>query len=151
MPQDLNASVLDNIADQIEPFNLSDLGNEVAEKRQLEKHLGWNGSIEVGKFYDHKGSDKWYYYVYGDKRAFEAGSGLAANEAAGLICHEKKVYGDIGVVRSGPVGSSYPEEFSKLELVKAVLFYRTNDKDEVFSQREMSRAMRSFGVPGGGA
>ena len=150
-PQDPNASVLDNIADQVEPFNLSNLGNEVAEKRQLERHLGWNGSIEVGKFYDHKGSDKWYYYVYGDRRAFEAGSGFPANEAAGLICHEKKVYGDIGIVRSGPVGSEYPDESSKSELVKAVQFYKTNDKDKVFSKREMSRAMRSFGVPGGGA
>ena len=68
-----------------------------------------------------------------------------------MICHEKKVYGDIGIVRSGPVGSLYPEEFSKSELVKAVLFYRTNDKDKVFSQREMSRVMRSFEVSGGGA
>lgn len=57
-PQTPNVAVLDNTADQIEPFDLSDLGNEVAEKRQLEEHLGWNGSIEVGKFYDHKDSDK---------------------------------------------------------------------------------------------
>jgi MYND finger len=150
-PQNPNGSVLDNIADQIEPFNLSDLGNEVAEKRQLQEHLGWNGSTEVGKFYDHKGSDGWYYYVYGDARAFEIGSGLPFNEVAGLICHKQKVYGDIGIVRSGPLGSEYPEEFEKGELVKAVQFYKTNDKDKIFSQREMSRTMRSWGVPGGGA
>ncbi|KAF6233364.1 hypothetical protein HO173_008296 [Letharia columbiana] len=149
-PQNPDAPVLDNIANQIEPFNLSNLGNEVAEKRQLERHLGWKHSIEAGKFYDHTGSDKWYYYVYGDARAFNTKSGLPANEAAGLICHQKKVYGDIGIVRSGPVGSEYAEEFEKMELVKAVQFYKTNDKDKVFSQREMSRAMRGFGMPGAG-
>lgn len=40
-PQTANAPVLDNIAGQIEPFNLSSLGDELAEKRQLENHLGW--------------------------------------------------------------------------------------------------------------
>lgn len=48
------------------------------------------------------------------------------------------------------MGSEYAEEFEKTELVKAVQFYKTNDKDKVFSQREMSRAMRGFGMPGGG-
>lgn len=150
-PQTVNAPVLDNIAGQIEPFNLSSLGDEMAEKRQLERHLGWKRSIEVGKFYDHLGTDKWYYYVYGDARAFHPKSGLPVNEAAGLICPKGKVYGDIGIVRSGPLEASFPEEFSKMELAKAVEFYKTNDKDKVFSQREMSRSMRSFGVPGGGA
>lgn len=104
--------------------------------------------MEVGKFYDHLGSDKWYYYVYGEARAFNTKSGLPANEAAGLVCHKKQVYGDIGIVRSGPVGSKYAEEFSKMELAKAVEFYKTNNKDKVFSQREMSRSMRSFGMSG---
>lgn len=149
VPQTPNAPVLDNIAAQIEPFKLSDLGNELAEKRQLEKQLGWQRSTEVGKFYDHLGSDNWYYYVYGDARAFEANSGLPENEAAGLVCHEKKVYGDVGIVRSGPMGSEYAEEFSKMALAKAVGFYKTNDKDKVFSQREMSRVTRTHGIPAG--
>lgn len=148
-PQTPHAPVLDNIANQIEPFHLSYLGNELAEKRQLEHHLGWQRSIEVGKFYDDRGSDKWYYYAYGDARAFDANPDLPANEAAGLICHERKVHGDIGIVRSGPAGSSFAEEFSKVELVKAVEFYRTNDKDEVFGAREMSRVMRNSGGGGG--
>ncbi|KAL9132665.1 MAG: hypothetical protein Q9175_006159 [Cornicularia normoerica] len=153
LPQTSNAPVLDHIASQISPINLTSLGNEFAEKRQLEQHLGWHGSIEVGKFYDHLGTDKWYYYAYGDARAFNAKSGLPVNEAAGLVCHKKTVYGDIGIVRSGPMGSSFAEEFSKMELTKAVEFYRTNDKDKVFAQREKSRAMRAFGgmMPGGGA
>ena len=118
------------------------------EKRQLEKHLGWKQSIEVGKFYDHAGSDGWYYYVYGDARAFNPKSGLPVNEAAGLVCHQKQIYGDIGIVRSGPLGSSYAEEFSKSELDKAVKFYKSNDKDGVFAQREMSRAKRNYGWDG---
>lgn len=149
-PQTPDAPVLDTIASQIEPFNLSNLGNESAEKRQLEQHLGWRGSTEVGKFYDHLGSDKWYYYVYGDARAFKTNSGLPANEVAGLVCHKKQVYEDIGIVRSGPVGSKYAEDFSKMELAKAVEFYKTNDKNKIFSQREMSRSSRSFGMPDGG-
>ncbi|CAD6594497.1 MAG: hypothetical protein ASARMPREDX12_009136 [Alectoria sarmentosa] len=149
-PRTANTPVLDHIADQIEPFNLANLGDESAEKRQLEQHLGWRGAVEVGKFYDHRGSDAWYYYVYGDARAFNTNSGLPANEAAGLVCHKRPVYGDLGVVRSGPVGSEYAEEFSKTELVKAVEFYRKNDKDKVFAQREMSRSMRAFGASGGG-
>ncbi|CAF9942942.1 MAG: hypothetical protein ALECFALPRED_010273 [Alectoria fallacina] len=134
----------------VEPFNLANFGDEGAEKRQLEQHLGWRGAVEVGKFYDHRGSDEWYYYVYGDARAFNTNSGLPANEAAGSVCHKRVVYGDVGIVRSGPVGSEYAEEFSKTESVKAVEFYRKNDKDKVFTQREMSRSMRAFGAPGGG-
>ena len=105
----------------------------------------------MGKFYDHLGTDKWYYYVYGDARAFNAKSGLPVNEAAGLICDKNKVHGDVGIVRSGPMEASYPEEFTKMELAKAMEFYKTNDKNKVFSQREKSRVMRPFGMPDGGA
>lgn len=136
---------LDNIAAHIVPFHLSDLGDEVQEKRQLERQLGWKGSMEVGKFYDHRGEDGWYYYAYGDARAFNQNSGLPVNEAAGLVCHCRPVHGDIAIVRSGPVGAEFAEEFSKSELARAVGFYRTNDKDRVFSQREMSRASRKYG------
>lgn len=145
--QTATAPVLDNIAAQIVPFHLSDLGDEVKEKRQLERQLGWKGSMEVGKFYDHKGEDGWYYYAYGDARAFDSKSGLPVNEAAGLVCYQRPVYGDIGIVRSGPVGAEFAEEFSKLELARAVGFYRKNDKDRVFSQREMSRASRKYKWP----
>ena len=146
-PQTANAPVLDHIAGQIVPFRLDNLGSESAEKRQLERHLGWKASIEVGKFYDHVGSDGWYYYVYGDARAFRKKSGLPVNDAAGLVCHGKQIYGDVGVVRSGPLGSVYAEEFSKAELAEAVEFYRTNDKDHVFARREMSRVSRNLGIP----
>lgn len=150
-PQTANdAPVLDDIAAQIVPFQLSDLGDEIKEKRQLEKELGWKGSIEVGKSYDHKGQDKWYYYAYGDARAFNKKSGWPINEAAGLVCHKKPIYGDVGIVRSGPVGAKFAEEFPKVELAKAVEFYRTHDKDKIFAQREMSRASRNYGWPAAG-
>ena len=100
----------------------------------------------MGKFYDHKGSDGWYYYVYGDARAFSDKSGAPFNEAAGLVCQKKLIYGDVAVVRSGPMGSEYPEEFGKVELAEAVEFYRGNDREKVFRQREMSRASRNYGV-----
>ena len=147
-PQTANAPVLDNIAGQTVPFSLSDYGNEFKEKRQLGQHLGWKSSMEVGKFYDHSGTDKWYFYVYGDARAFNKKSGLPVNEAAGLVCHKRPIYGDVGIVRSGPLGSKFVEEFSKTELVEAVEFYKTHDKDQVFAQREMSRATRTWGMPG---
>ena len=139
--------VLDNIAEQIVPFQLEDLGDEGKEMRQLEKELGWKGAMEVGKFYDHKGSDGWYYYVYGDARAFNRKSKLPVNEAAGLVCRKRPIYGDVGIVRSGPMGAEYAVEFPKKELVRAVEFYKDNDKDKVFAQREMSRMKRNYGYP----
>ena len=145
--------VIDNIAAQIAPFHLLDLGNELKEKRQLEKHLRWKSSIEVGKFYDHTGEDGWYYYVYGDERAFDnkkSSSGLPLNEAAGLVCHKRPVYGDVAIVRSGPVGSEYAEEFTRTELATALEFYKTNERDQVFMLRERSRMARVTGWPGAG-
>jgi len=44
----------------------NDIGNEVSEKRQIAAHQ----TIEVGKFYDHAGTDQWYCYVYGAGDAF---------------------------------------------------------------------------------
>ena len=140
-----DAAAPTTVADRIEPFPLSDLGNEGAEKRQLERRLGWKKSIEVGKFYDHVGTDTWYYYVYGDARAFNAKAGLPANEAASLVCYQRHVYGDVGIVRSGPMGSEYAEEFSKADLARSVEFYRMNDKHKVFTMREKSRAIRNAG------
>ncbi len=142
--------MLDHIAAQLEPITLSDLGDEVQEKRQLSAHLGWSSAMEVGKFYDHLGTDGWYYYVYGDSRAFDPRSGLRLNEAAGLVCYEKTVYGDVGIVRSGTVGAEYAEEFGRAEVAAAVAFYGDGGRDRgaVFAEREGRRAMRMYG--GGG-
>ena len=161
----------------LEPSHLSHLGDEAKEKRQLEKHLGWAHATEVGKFYDHdSGSDEWYYYIYGDSRAFIQPTSnsnksqqqsastrtppLPLNEAASWVCEQKttktkkkeknKIYGDIAIIRSGPMGSSYAETFTKRSVADAVAFYRTNENDvsTVFAQREMSRAKRKYGLVG---
>lgn len=74
---------------------------------------------------------------------------MRENEAAGLVCHKKQVYGDVGIVSSGPLGSEFAEELERLELAKAVEFYGTNDKEKVFGRREMSRVKRNYGLVDG--
>jgi MYND finger len=67
-PKSATQRPLDNVAGQLEPHDLASIGNEVGEKAELSRVLGWtSGATEVGKFYDHKDTDQWYYYVYGAK------------------------------------------------------------------------------------
>jgi hypothetical protein len=122
---------------------LNDYGTETGERAELQRRLGWTVVNEVGKFYDHKGSDTWYYYVYGPHRPSSTNTS-PMNEAASLSCGQI-VYGDVAVVRSGPVDSTVPEMFTKKELVKTLEFYRTEDTRYVFSLRERSRAARIWG------
>ena len=131
---------LQDIASQVEPFNLNSFGNEMGEMRELKTRLGWKNAQEVGKFYDHKGTDSWYYYVYG-----EEGSSQPKNEAASLVCY-KKMKGDIAVIRSGPAGTDTPEYFTQRELSEAVEFYKTHDRLKVFHEREKSRMSKSMGM-----
>ena len=131
---------LQDIASQVEPFNLNSFGNELGEMRELKTRLGWKNAQEVGKFYDHNGTDSWYYYVYG-----EEGSSQPKNEAASLVCY-KKMKGDIAVIRSGPAGTDTPEYFTQRELSEAVEFYKTHDRSKVFHEREKSRMSRSMGM-----
>lgn len=131
---------LQDIASQVEPFNLNSYGNEMGEMRELKTRLGWKSATEVGKFYDHKGTDSWYYYVYGDE-----GSSQPKNEAASLVCY-KKIKGDIAVIRSGPAGTDTPEYFTQKELSEAVEFYKTHDRSKVFHEREKSRFSSSMGM-----
>lgn len=60
-----NSSSETPITSLIEPFHLQHYGNEFAEIKELKSRLGWSSVVEVGKFYDHKGTDTWYHYVYG--------------------------------------------------------------------------------------
>ena len=142
-------SVLDNIASQIAPWHFDPIGNEASEKRQLIAREGWSGVIEVGKFYDHAGCDQWYYYVYGPTRAFDKRSGKPKNEVASLVCYQL-VYGDVVVVTSGPMGSNWPVEIKKEDLVKTMEWYKGSDVDreKVFQEREYSRAMKKMGLDG---
>lgn len=116
----------------------------MGERAELKRRLGWTVIDEVGKFYDQKGSDTWYYYVYGPDQASSANTSTK-NEVASLCCG-RVVYGDVVVIRSGPADSNIPEKFTKAEFVKTLEFYRTEDTREVFVQREKSRASRKFGI-----
>jgi len=131
-------------ADYIEPFNLLAYGNEQDEKAELKTRLGWKGVDQAGKFYDHNGADTWYYFAYGPRMS--AGNSSPKNEVASL-CMGQTIFGDVAVVRSGPVDSTnYAVSFSKAELVKTAEFYRTANPSEVFADREMARAMRKWGA-----
>ena len=116
----------------------------MGEIREIKEKLGWRQAIEEGKFYDHLGSDRWYYFIYGQlKSASEAGA--EKNEVASLACG-KAIYGDVVVLRSGPLGGEYPEDFAVGSLCKTVEFYRTHSSRRVFAEREKSRFMRSVGM-----
>ena len=115
--------------------------------RELSARLGWESAIEVGKFYDHAGSDQWYYFVYGNggHGKGDAWGSRPRNELSDLVCYQA-VYGDIAVVRSGPADRVYPEEFTHSELCKAVEYYKNEDRARVFTEREKSRMMRRWGI-----
>src|SRR5256885_12078029 len=84
------------------------------------------------------------YYVYGPRQSSCANTS-AKNEAASLCCG-RTVYGDVVIIRSGPADSNnYPEKFTKVELIKALEFYRTKDTHDVFQQREKSRMSKKDG------
>jgi hypothetical protein len=124
---------------------LNDYGTEMGEKAELKKRLCWTAVDEVGKFYDRKGSDTWYYYVYGPRQSSDTNTS-ARNEAASLCCGWI-VYGDVAVIRSGPADSNnYPEKFTKAELIKDLEYYRTEDTHDVFQQREKSRMSKRLGI-----
>jgi len=140
---------LDNIAAQLEPFNLTSYKNENAERKQLVKKLGWTATSvpEVAKFYDQHGTDHWYYFVYGAEDA-ETNTSLPRNEVASLISYNT-LYGDVAVVRNSPDGSEYNPTITSAQLASAIAFYKTNDRRTVFDKREMSRFMRKSGAPQG--
>jgi hypothetical protein len=124
---------------------LNDYGTEIREKAEIKRKLSWTAVDEVGKFYDQKGSDTWYYYVYGSRQSSGANTS-AKNEAASLCCG-RTVYGDVAVIRSGPADSNnYPEKFTKAELIKDLEFYQTENTRVVFQQREKSRLSKKLGI-----
>ena len=166
-----SAAPLDNNAAFLEPYDLRSYGDEAAEMRELREAFGWRGAVsDVGKFYDHAGSDNWwvftrypweiethaksisnfrYYFVYAEHGSYLASAGRAYNEVASLITY-KPIWGDVAVVRSGPIegiyGNDYPKKFSRTALEKTIAFYKTNSRKDVFIQREKSRFTRRHGL-----
>lgn len=101
---------------------------------------------ETGKFYDHRGTDTWYYFAYGES---VFGSDLPVNPVASR-CMGKTVRGDVAVVRSGPEDSHYyPVTFMKMDLVRTAASYKTANPNKVFAEREKTRFGRKMGFPPG--
>ncbi|KAL8872300.1 MAG: hypothetical protein Q9174_002048 [Haloplaca sp. 1 TL-2023] len=135
------------IASLIEPFQLKHYGDEHAEMTELKSRLGWSSVYEVAKFYDHKGTDTWYHFVYGDLDAKKQGK--PKNEAISRASHHgKDVFGDVVVIRSGPgEGPNEAQQvFTKGWLEKSLEFNKTRDAKSVFAERERSRFQRKMGM-----
>lgn len=63
-----------------------------------------------------------------------------------MVCFHN-VYGDVALVRSGPMDSSFSVNIDKEELKQTIEFYKTNDSSHIFALREESRALRKMGMP----
>lgn len=142
----------------IEPCPLNSYGVEDAEIAELRRKRGWNSSIgEVAKFYGHEGEDTWYYFVYGQNQSPERRGGLKLNFIAAVLTGQT-LYGDVAVVRSGPVGPDaerYDPEFTKHELLQTFDWYLSITGPDakpqhwrIFCEREASRALRKMTFPG---
>lgn len=96
---------------------------------------------EIGKFYDCKGSDRWYNGVYGPSQD----RSLPRNEVA-IRCIGHEVRGDVAVIRSEPTGIQTPEVFARGVFVKDVEWYRDGSVDSrrVLAEREHSRATKKM-------
>ena len=142
-----NKPVLENIAAQIEPFELQSYGNEQAEIRELKQKLGWKNAEECANFYDHKGTDTWWYFAYGEyqKAPREHVANKPLNEISTRTCY-MPIYGDIVIVRTGPLGTKFEESFLQVNLVKTIEWYRTTDCKRVYTDREQSRFCRRMGI-----
>lgn len=84
----------------MEPISLKDYGDWGAEMRELKRRLGLAAADEAGKFYDHTGTDSWYYYAYSDSET-EAPENRVASRCLG-----RTVWGDVAVIRSGSTDSN---------------------------------------------
>ena len=99
-----NSPVFQNIHAQLLPFHFHDYGIEGREHRELKRELNWTSVSEVGRFYDHTGDDRWYYFVYGQEDAWQGKEPtLPKNELASKACG-RDLWGDVVVIRSGPMG-----------------------------------------------
>ena len=137
-----SASAFAHIRDHVEPFPLQAFGNEFSEIKELKNRLGWTSAGEIGKFYDHLGTDQWYYFVYGQSNAMAEGK--PANEIASKAC-SRKIWGDVAVIISGPMGNKMPEMFTIGSLCKTLKWLEGRESSTIFSEREQSRVMRSLG------
>lgn len=146
-----SSPVFQNINAQLMPFHFDDYGIEGPEQRELMKKLKWTSAKEVGRFYDHTGDDRWYYFVYGQEDAWQGPEvpTLPKNELASKAC-ARDMWGDVVVIRSGPMGQNIEEQFSKADLARTLEFHKTRDSRAIYEDREGSRMGRNlhFGSEG---
>ena len=130
-------------ADLLKPFDLQAYGHEGDEIRELRERLHWSQPYEVGKFYDHAGSEDWYYFVYGDLS--HPTNNQRKNSLASRACG-KDVFGDVVILRSGPDDAEYAEAFSKATLAKTLDWYEGQNSNSVFALREKRRLGKKMGM-----
>ncbi len=129
------------ILPHLEAIVLKKYGNEHKEKAELIlDHQLSNDLCEIGKFYDHEGSFLWYYYVYGS-RSTEMKENFIASQLL-----DRFITGDIAIVRSGPTSSKIDPWLSKEKLAQTVLFYKTQDPQIIFGERERQRFFTQMGM-----
>uniref|UniRef100_A0A7M5X644 MYND-type domain-containing protein n=1 Tax=Clytia hemisphaerica TaxID=252671 RepID=A0A7M5X644_9CNID len=132
-------------------FELESYGNEAGEMKEIRSRFGWKDvSGTLYKFYSPNEIDfQWYYYIYYDDTRNRVKRFSDENVFASGCC-SSKIYGDVIILRSGPMGSnSYDESISVKDLYDCFEFYQTHNSVKVFQQREYKRCMQSFGVTGG--
>lgn len=127
-------SVFDNIHAQLQPFHFLNYGDPRAEIEELKRELGWTAPTAVGKIYEYNGDDQWHYYVCGQKnfgqRALQT---PPKNELASRACG-RDIWGDVVVIKTGPLGQDFDVHFSMADLGRTLEFYKTGDSRTIYAQ-----------------
>ncbi|MCJ1360304.1 MAG: hypothetical protein MMC33_010309 [Icmadophila ericetorum] len=141
----------DKIADQVEPMYLD---QTFGISEALKGRLGWKRPYVIGKFFDHRGSDDWFYTCYAESTSTlfsnpyvstPPTASIPGNTIASLIC-DILAPGDVAVVRVAPFNERVRLEFTKNELCKTLEWYVGKKAKDVRLERERSWAMK-IGAP----
>lgn len=95
----------------------------------------------MGTFYDHLGTETWWYFVYGQLTGEE--DGKPKNEIASRACG-KDIWGDVAVVRHFAVANP-AEMFTGRILCETLEWLRIMDSLEEFLDGKEIGAVRSIG------
>ena len=107
----------------------------------------------VAEVYDHKGTDTWYYFGYGQGKDQRAGydeltDGPKYNGLVSMLTGDH-VYGDVAMIRSlaGTKGED-PGPFKKGDLCATARWYLKGkvSPKKIYAEREKSRFSRTYGL-----
>lgn len=156
----------DRIPDQVEPLPLSQTARMT---EALQDRLGWKRPRIIGKFFDHRGSDSWFYICVSNERSeapkttnslltphlatqyaenydnIADAASSPGNTISSLVC-DTLSRGDIAIVRTGPPNGTFNRNFSKKELCKTLVWYINKRAKDVRLERERSWA-KKMGTP----